>query len=82
MKTTDIGGPAWKAVVSRTTYDLADDKNQIIEHISIDKGVGAATLYKKLLPTVSEIRTVLHYKEEPEKKGIRNPKITEKKYVE
>ena len=24
FKTTDVGGPAWKAVVSRTTYDLTD----------------------------------------------------------
>lgn len=43
LKTRNVGRPAWIAVVSRTTYDLTDGKNQIIEHISIDKGVGAAT---------------------------------------
>ena len=68
--------------MSRTTYDLPAGKNQIIEHISIDKGVGAPTLYRKLPPKVSEIRTVLYYKEEPEKKSVRNPKIAEKSYKE
>ena len=65
--TLDIGGPAWKTVVSRTTFDLTDGNNQIIEHISIDKGVGVSTLYRKIPHKVSEIRTVLHHKEEPEK---------------
>ena len=44
FKETDIDGPAWRTVVSRTTYDLTNGNNCIIEHISIDKGVGAATL--------------------------------------
>ena len=61
--TTDIDGPPWKDVVSRTTYDLTGDNNRIIEHITIDKGVGAATLHRKLPPRVSEIRTVLCYRD-------------------
>ena len=65
--------------MSRTTYDLTDGKNQIIEHISIDKRVGAATLYRKLPPKVSEIRTILQYKEESDKKSVKNPKDSEKK---
>ena len=44
FKGTDIDGPAWKTVVRRTTYDLTNSNIQIIEHISIDKGVGATTL--------------------------------------
>ena len=31
---------------------------------------------------MSEIRTVLFYKEEPEKKSVRNPRIAEKNYKE
>ena len=64
FKGTDIDGPAWRTVVSRTTYDLTNGNNRIIEHISIDKGVGAVTLYRKLPPKVSEIKTILQYKEE------------------
>ena len=63
---TDWEGPAWNRVKSRTTYDLTNGNNSIIEHITIDKGVGAATLYRKLPPNVSHIRTVLQYREEPE----------------
>ena len=63
---TDWEGPAWNRVKSRTTYDLTNGNNSIIEHITIDKGVGAATLYRKLPPKVSHIRTVLQYREEPE----------------
>ena len=55
FKGTDIDGPAWKTVVSRITYDLTDGNNQIIEHISVDRVVGAATLYRKLPPNVSQI---------------------------
>ena len=56
FKGTDIDGPAWKIVVSRTTYDLTNGNNQITENISIDKGVEAATLHRKLPPNVSQIR--------------------------
>ena len=77
FKGTDIDGPAWNAVVSRTTYDLTDGKNQIIEHISIDKGVRATNLYRKLPPKVSDIRTILQYNEKPEKRSVRNRKISE-----
>ena len=77
FKGADIDGPAWRTVVSRTTYDLTNGNNLILEHIRIDKGVGAATLYRKLPPKVSGIRTILHYKEESEKKSVRNSKVTE-----
>ena len=68
---TDWEGPAWNRVKSRTTYDLTDGNNRIIEHITIDKGVGAATLYRKLPPKVSHIRTVLQYREESEKNDVK-----------
>ena len=45
------------------------------------KGLRAATLYRKLPPKVSEIRTILQYKEEPDKRSVKNPKIAEKKYT-
>ena len=63
FKTTDGDGPLWKDVVARTTYDLTGGNNQIIEHIKIDKSVGAAVLNRKLPPGVTEIRTVLLYKD-------------------
>ena len=47
-------GHSGKDVMSRTIYDLTDGKNQIIEHISINKGMGAAALYRKLPPRVSQ----------------------------
>ena len=58
--TTKLGGPAWKSVISRTTYDLSSGK--IIEHLNIDKSVGAAILHRRLPPGVTSIRTVLHYR--------------------
>ena len=58
--TTKLGGPAWKNVISRTTYDLSSGR--IIEHLNIDKSVGAATLHRKLPPGVTSTRTVLHYR--------------------
>ena len=42
------------------------------------KGVGAATLYRKLPPKVSD-RTILQYKEESDKKSVKNPKDSEEK---
>ena len=68
---TDFEGPAWNRVKSRTTYDLTDGNNRIIEHITIDKGVGAVTLYRKLPQNVSHIRTVLQYKEESEENNVK-----------
>ena len=65
--TTKTGGPAWNNVVSRTTYDMLTGR--IIEHLNIDRSVGAATLHRKLPPGVSCIRTVLHYKEKKGKVG-------------
>ena len=76
---TGIGGPAWKTVVTRTTYDLTDGNNQIIAHISTDKGAREANLYRKLQLKASEIRTILQYKEESDKKSVKNPKDSEKK---
>ena len=52
----------------RTTYDLTGGKNQIFEYLSINKGVAAATLHRKIPPCVSELRTILHYKEKPARK--------------
>ena len=58
--TTKLGGPAWKSVISRTTYDLSSGR--IIEHLNIDTSVGAATLHRRLPPGVTWIKTVLIYK--------------------
>ena len=84
---TDFDGPAWNTVTSRTTYDLTSGNNRIIEHITIDRGVGAATLLRKQRQNVSHIRTVLQYKEESEENNVkrdilnsvRNPKGNNKK---
>ena len=34
---TEFDGPAWNTVISRTTYDLTNGNNRIIDHIIIDK---------------------------------------------
>ena len=62
-------------MVSRTTYDLTKNKNQIIEHISINKQVGAATLHRKLPPRVFDIRLVLHYKDKSDRKGSKDDEL-------
>ena len=52
FKGTDIDGPAWRTVVSRTTYDMTNGNNRIIEHISKDKeGRGAIKYFLRNLLT-------------------------------
>ena len=62
FRTTSGSGPAWDCVFRRVTIDL--DKDEVIKDLAVDNHTSECPLHRMLPPGVSNIKTVLNYREQ------------------
>ena len=72
--TTKVGGPNWKNVTHRTTYNL--DNGEIIEFLKIDDTLSNEFLHRRLPDDVVNIKTVLQSKDDDEEMAVKKGDLT------